>query len=303
MSFSQLIKAAFKKAERTRIEALLPASPSVTFAGLRLERSYMWNDIVSRVKTFNQMHDWQENTLHPCFLQVLGLELQLGCLLDKSFPFPVMGLVHIANQVQIVSPLHPADYSLRAEISALKRHEKGAVVSVNITASSEGKEVYSATSDYLYRMASSRPTSNRDDRPSVMGLGTKLLDISLAKNAGRRYAKLSRDYNPIHLWSITAKVLGFKQPIAHGMHTLSLCMSALSKNAGPQHSLNRIENRFIAPAPLPCQVSLYTREFELGRDGEHPFLLVNRQDVVADNALAESKRPIIDGTFQFESLG
>ncbi|MDQ9817487.1 MaoC/PaaZ C-terminal domain-containing protein, partial [Acinetobacter bereziniae] len=40
---------------------------------------------------------------------------------------------------------------------------------------------------------------------------------NILENTGRRYAKVSGDFNLIHIHAITAKAFGFKQAIAHGM--------------------------------------------------------------------------------------
>jgi acyl dehydratase len=49
----------------------------------------------------------------------------------------------------------------------------------------------------------------------------------LAGDAGRRYAAVSGDHNPIHLYPLTAKVFGFPRQIAHGMWSLARCVAAL----------------------------------------------------------------------------
>ena len=47
-------------------------------------------------------------------------------------------------------------------------------------------------------------------------------------DAGRRYAKVSGDVNPIHLSGLTAKAFGFKRAIAHGMWVKARVLGALS---------------------------------------------------------------------------
>ena len=47
-------------------------------------------------------------------------------------------------------------------------------------------------------------------------------------STGLRYAKVSGDWNPHHLYPWTAKLLGFKSPIAHGLWTLAVAMSFIT---------------------------------------------------------------------------
>jgi acyl dehydratase len=49
----------------------------------------------------------------------------------------------------------------------------------------------------------------------------------VAADIGRRYAAVSGDRNPIHLYGMTAKAFGFPRQIAHGMWTKARCLAAL----------------------------------------------------------------------------
>lgn len=96
-------------------------------------------------------------------------------------------------------------------------------------------------------------------------------------NLGRRYASASGDYNPIHLYSPTARLLGFRRQVVHGMWSKARCVAALQPGLGTDRC--RIEVAFKTPVFLPADVSLHHGEtgqsldFEL-RDtaGEKPHL-------------------------------
>ena len=87
------------------------------------------------------------------------------------------------------------------------------------TVSAGGEEVWRSTSTYLARGAKAPDGApEADDR----GAGRRPRARSAATwripdDAGRRYAKVSGDVNPIHLSGLTAKAFGFKRAIAHGM--------------------------------------------------------------------------------------
>ena len=49
----------------------------------------------------------------------------------------------------------------------------------------------------------------------------------LPGDLGRRYAAVSGDHNPIHLYPLTAKAFGFPRQIAHGMWSKARCLAAL----------------------------------------------------------------------------
>ena len=76
----------------------------------------------------------------------------------------------------------------------------------------------------------------------------------LAADEGRRYAQVSGDWNPIHLWRWSARLFGVQQPIVHGMHTIARAC-ALLEQAGGQR-IASIGARFVAPVPLGSEARL-----------------------------------------------
>ena len=82
-------------------------------------------------------------------------------------------------------------------------------------------------------------------------------------DAGRRYAKVSGDVNPIHLSGLTAKAFGFKRAIAHGMWVKARVLAALS---GRLPDAIAVDVAFRKPLFLPSTVTLSTAQAEGGWD-------------------------------------
>src|SRR5262249_6522169 len=76
-------------------------------------------------------------------------------------------------------------------------------------------------------------------------------------NAGRRYAAISGDRNPIHLTPLIARAFGQPRPIAHGMWLKARCVSALDDVLPPACA---IEVRFGSPLRLPTTAGFSTWE-------------------------------------------
>jgi acyl dehydratase len=51
--------------------------------------------------------------------------------------------------------------------------------------------------------------------------------LRLPAGLSRQYARVSGDYNPIHLSSLSAKVFGFRSVVAHGMSVLGVALPTL----------------------------------------------------------------------------
>ncbi len=82
-------------------------------------------------------------------------------------------------------------------------------------------------------------------------------------DAGRRYAKVSGDVNPIHLSGLTAKAFGFKRAIAHGMWMKARVLAALS---GRLPDAFTVDVAFRKPVFLPSTVTLSTAQARGGWD-------------------------------------
>jgi acyl dehydratase len=82
-------------------------------------------------------------------------------------------------------------------------------------------------------------------------------------DAGRRYAKVSGDVNPIHLSGLTAKAFGFKRAIAHGMWVKARALAALS---GRLPEAMAVDVVFRKPLLLPSTVTLSTAPVDGGWD-------------------------------------
>ncbi|NWE91395.1 acyl dehydratase, partial [Pseudomonas reactans] len=71
---------------------------------------------------------------------------------------------------------------------------------------------------------------------------------------GRRYARVSGDYNPIHLSALTAKLFGFPQAIAHGLWNKAHTLAALGEHLPTANIEICVE--FKKPVRLPGEVTL-----------------------------------------------
>ena len=83
----------------------------------------------------------------------------------------------------------------------------------------------------------------------------------LPADLGRTYAAVSGDANPIHLYPLTAKALGFPRQIAHGMWTKARSVAAI-ENRLPEAVT--VEVAFKKPVFLPGTVAFAARQDDAG---------------------------------------
>ena len=68
---------------------------------------------------------------------------------------------------------------------------------------------------------------------------------------------MSGDYNPIHLYGLTARLLGFRRPIAHGMYLVARAVADIETQLG-RADFRRLELRFKTPTFLPSSPKCFT---------------------------------------------
>ncbi len=212
------------------------------------------------------------------FPHLLAFPLHLLMLTDPAFPWPALGLVHLANSVHLRKPLDPGDVlRVEVEFGALLAHDKGQAFVLHSRLYRRGEAVWDGDSVYLKRGVASNgsPLAPLDvDRHALQ----RQARWQLPPQLGRDYAKVSGDYNPIHMTALSARAFGFPRAIAHGMWTLARAAAALQP---PKRLASAaISGEFKLPMLLPGDASLWTaspsptsRELEV-RDiaGDKPHL-------------------------------
>src|SRR5262249_36062481 len=90
------------------------------------------------------------DTVPATYPHVLAFPLSMSLMTEPTFPYPVIGLIHVANAITQTRPIsigEPLDISVRA--ADLRPHERGTQFDIVATASVGGVEVWRDVSTYL----------------------------------------------------------------------------------------------------------------------------------------------------------
>jgi hypothetical protein len=186
--------------------------------------------------------------LPPTFPHLMAFPLMMARFARPDFPFPVLGLVHLRNQLRLLRPIGSSErlgFSVR--LADRRDHPAGELVDLVTEASSGAEPVWQETSSYLHR-SGNRRTEHPQPAPVQATIGW-----DVPADIGRRYAAISGDRNPIHLSRLTARPFGFRRPIAHGMWLLARTMAAFQ---GRLPDAFELTGQFQAPVLLPARVLL-----------------------------------------------
>jgi len=215
-----------------------------------------------------------DGCLPPAYPHLLAFPLQMQLLTDPRFPFPLLGLAHLENRVRVLRPLGGVG-PLRVGVSLadLQRHAKGAVFSLITSLEDQLGLLWEGDSRLLCRAV--RLDGSPAEAPQEEALPlTPLADWSVPANIGRRYARVSGDFNPIHLSPLSARLFGFPRAIAHGLWSKGRALGALAGHL-PRTGYE-VAVRFQKPVLLPAHVGLLASA--PGERGQ--FRLEGGQDIV-----------------------
>lgn len=222
------------------------------------------------LRKYRRLCGFAEGTsLPPTYPHLTAFPMSMALMTGRGFPFRVLGAVHIHNEIRQLRPIHRAEpLDFRVWIEEPHEHSKGIAFDVGAQVrDTTGELVWSSVSTYLRR--AKRPPgpgsqAHAQSAPPADGVAPApdpAVTWLLPGDLGRRYAAVSGDRNPIHLYPWTARMFGFKRQIAHGMWSAARCLAAIEATRGaeadrPSRAGLDFAVDFRAPVVLPSAVAL-----------------------------------------------
>ena len=146
--------------------------------------------------------------LPPTYPHVMAFALQMQLLTAHDFPFPLLGLVHLTNRIRVLRPLGGLNrVHASVHVENLQPHEKGATFSLVTRIEDSLGPLWEEDSVMLckgVKLAGTAPGDLQAANLPMIELGRWYAGSDI----GRRYAKVSGDYNPIHLSAPSARLFG-----------------------------------------------------------------------------------------------
>lgn len=204
-------------------------------------------------------------TLIYCLAQRVHLAQMLG----EHFPWPAPGLVHVSNRVIQHQTIDATEgFVLKASIQIPARGPKVSprrlrpIFTVEFW--QDDDHVATCISEYqVMPKQQERPRQARDTKKvseAPAGDWKCVNHWKLNGKTGRSYARLSGDFNPIHLHPMLSRWFGFEQPIIHGMYMAARAQAEIERQS--KRAIGRIDVTFKRPVALPAQVALWTCQID-----------------------------------------
>jgi len=190
------------------------------------------------------------------FPHVLAMPLHLKIFASAAFALKPMGLIHLSNVIEMPGALHPGK-SFQLDVSARNyRHlDAGLAFDMDSQLSNHEGVVWRETCVFMSRWPESmQRATGRPPRPPKAPKDAEVLcEINADLRKTWDYARVSKDFNPIHLNDRAARFFGLRGAISHGMWSLarSLAERPLLAPLGA-----RLETQFLTPVQLPARVNV-----------------------------------------------
>ena len=215
-----------------------------------------WVDVdPKRLAAYREVCGFADNgLLPPTYPHILAFALQMQLLTAGEFPFPLLGLIHLSNRIRVLRPMGGVNrVRVSVHVQNLQPHAKGATFDLVTTLDDQLGPLWEAESQMLCRGVKLEGEPVEEVLASTLTLA-EVARWEAPKDIGRQYAKVSGDYNPIHLSAASAKLFGFPTAIAHGLWNKARTLAALADHL-PTANVE-IALQFRKPVRLPSEVTL-----------------------------------------------
>jgi hypothetical protein len=193
------------------------------------------------------------DVLPPTYLHVLAFPLSVALMTERAFPFPLVGMVHVANSISLHRAVRADErVAFRVQAADLRPHSAGRQFDLLAEATVDGEVVWSGRSTYLRRGKSGTKKSSEKRETTAPQTGA-IAHVRVPDDIGRRYGAVSGDRNPIHLHKVSARAFGFPSAIAHGMWLKARTLATLEGRLPDAYA---VDVAFKLPVLLPASVAI-----------------------------------------------
>jgi acyl dehydratase len=237
----------------------------------------------ARVSAFRKVCAYPEGDRLPTtFPHLLATPLHLAMVTSPAFPLRALGVVHVTQKIVQYRPITSGSkLDVSCHIEGHRPAKRGVEFDMVTEIFEGGELVWEAVSTALSMTASKGKSGPRPERPRPAPGSPPNRERStiwrIPVDMGRRYAKVSGDGNPIHLYKWSAKLFGFKRAIIHGMWSLARCLAELDRHL-PEEPV-QVDVAFKRPIFMPSSVLFSMQTNEAGiefdvmtRDGAKPHM-------------------------------
>lgn len=222
--------------------------------------------------------DVNRTTIPISYFQSLFVGLIGKSITSKTFPINPLGLIHTFQSMRLYRAVQTDEIlDFACELSSMRHTEKGIESEFKLEVHSGDESVWQGVSVFLTKTVPKKKVAKQNRKPDPFD---KKEEIKVKTGTGRQYARVSKDYNPHHLYDIPAKIFGFKKAIVHGMWSLARVVASLDNSFDLNKREIQINAFFKRPIFMPAVIALGYSTDDKTNSGSISFLLKDNESSV-----------------------
>lgn len=237
-----LLKAAATATRKPTVQTVAPRL-AVRINGVKLDESW--------IADYNKVCGFDGSDVGLTAPQVLASALHLYLMARDEVPFPMLGMVHLRNVIESAGDVAVGQpHDVVVSFGETRLTPLGLEFDVHTHFLRDSDVVWSGVMTILSRVKGARVPGNKPAAlVNIDPTQARYVKLDVPENQGRKYAKVSNDFNPIHLHEQSAKLFGFPKAIAHGMWTAARLLADIGRETGGVPAFYEV--RFKQPVFLP----------------------------------------------------
>jgi acyl dehydratase len=203
--------------------------------------------------------------LYPMFRDIIT---------HKELKLDILRMVHGMQGLRIHSFLHKDDpISVEMSIADIVDTPAGEMLLVKTKGSCSGKALVEADTGFIVRKKSKKMEGAEKpveeiNKDYLKNSEEIKIQIKTYKGQQKKYAKVSRDTNPIHTSEFFARLAGLPGTILHGVCVIAMCANSLIDVIGDRNpaSMDSVSARFSYPV-IPGDTLILVGKKYSGKEG------------------------------------
>lgn len=196
------------------------------------------------------------------YFDIVGFRLQMALLTQPAFPVPMWRMLQVRNRlVQHRALRRDAAVDLELRVAALRILGKGLEADVHMTVTESSSLAWECVNTFY-----ARGSFGAADAAAAQSISAPeaapLAQWTAAASGALRFARLTGDYNPLHLADGYARRRGFPRAFLHPQRVLGECLARLPQLAGRTPGL--LDAWIKGPVPYGAPVRLAASDEEGG---------------------------------------
>lgn len=220
----------------------------------RIEAEWKYADH-PKLEAYQDCFGFPHSHIPLSYPQILATPLYIQLFTDARFPFPILGIVHTHQKMRLHYPMTKQSFDIKSWVEGHRIVRAGAEFIVHTEVYQESKLVWDSEMIILSKAIKGHG-KKEVKKETFLPHPEQVESWHFPSHLGVQYAKVSGDYNPIHLYPLTAKMFGMPRHIIQGMYSIGKILSALPE------TISEMNISFRRPIFLPASVDFLSSEGE-----------------------------------------